>query len=92
MIRDWVTDRMPPVPLDFAAHLDAEDPVSVDGMIAASKRALGVAMHGADSRNEAFALLAADAYVTWACALTLSAGGGADQLEGLVVPLVEGLP
>ena len=90
-IREWVQSRTPPVPEAFGAYLVAEEAPSANGFLAAARTALEQSMSGeARDRSRAFALLAADAYLTYGCAVVLERGGGAADLEELAQGLIEG--
>ncbi len=72
-IAEWVDAQTPAVPESFRPRLDADGPASAEGFAAAAAAGLKAALEcGPADRRGAHVLLAADAYVTWACALALS--------------------
>ena len=76
-ITEWMDRQDRPVPAAFRSFLNAEGSVSLANLFAAA----GKQMHayaGGDmrSRNAGFALLAADAYLTYACLWAVRESGG----------------
>ena len=93
MIRDWVKTRDPRVPEPFRPFLDASEPPSVEGLVTAARRELGRSLQiEAGDRHGAFALLAADAYLTYACERAVEDGGGPAELKQVLSRLLEGMP
>ena len=82
-IAEWIDRRDRPVPAAFRSFLTAEGPVSVADLLDAAETELR-AYHAGDMRDReaAFALLAADAYLTYAC-LRAVTGSGPDELAGI---------
>lgn len=76
-IAEWIDGRDRPVPAAFRLFLNAEGPVSLANLLAAASRQMQ-AYAGGDmrSRNAGFALLAADAYLTYACLWAVRESGG----------------
>ena len=78
-IGEWIDGGDRPVPEAFRNHLGAEDPVSVDTLLDAAASKLSASGDGASrDRASAFALLAADAYITYACLWTVTEGDTGD--------------
>ncbi len=74
-IGEWIDRSERPVPAEFRPHLSAGGPVSPDTLLAAAEREVsGCAAGNPRDRRTAFSLLAADAYVTYACALAIVEG------------------
>lgn len=74
-IGEWIDRSERPVPAEFRPHLSAGGPVSPDTLLAAAEREVsGCAAGNPRDRRTAFSLLAADAYVTCACALAIVEG------------------
>lgn len=66
-IREWIDGRRP-VPSALRPHLAAGHRVSADALLAAAEEAAKRCAPGSvREREAAFGLLAADAYVTYAC-------------------------
>jgi hypothetical protein len=89
----WVAKREPPVPDALLRHVgDAADvpdvPAEAAGaletLLSEARRALGDALVGAGERRGAFRLLAADAYVTYACEIALQSSEPLPALLGIV--------
>lgn len=82
-IAEWIDRRDRPVPAAFRSFLTAEGPVSLADLLGAAETEMR-AYHAGDMRDReaAFALLAADAYLTYAC-LRAVTGGGGDALAGI---------
>ena len=83
-ISEWIDRRDRPVPPAFRVLLDAEGPASVDSLLAAAEEEMR-AYHATDSagRRAGFTLLAADAYLTYACLRAVRESGG-DALAGII--------
>lgn len=77
-ISEWIDRCGRPVPPDFRSCLDAEGPASLANLLAAAEKEMRAyrAVDPAD-RRAAFALLAADAYLTYACLRAVRESGGA---------------
>ena len=74
-IGEWIDRSERPVPAEFRPHLSAGGPVSPDTLLAAAEQEVrGCAAGNPRDRRTAFSLLAADAYVTCACALAIEEG------------------
>lgn len=67
-IAEWIDRRNRPVPAAFRTFLNADGPASLANLLAAAETEM-LAYATGDSRNRdaGFALLAADAYLTYAC-------------------------
>lgn len=77
-IAEWIDRRDRPVPAAFRSFLDTDGALSSANLLAAAEAEMG-AHAGGDmrSREAAFALLAADAYLTYACLRAVRENGGA---------------
>jgi hypothetical protein len=76
-LRDWLMQREPPIPEALLLHLDgAAAAVGSEGLLetllAEAGAALQDARAGEGERRGAFRLLAADAYLTYACEVALA--------------------
>ena len=81
-IGEWIDGRKRPVPAEFRPHLSAGGPVSPDALLkAAEQEVAGSAAGNPRDRSAAFTLLAADAYVTYACALAMMEDADASALK-----------
>ncbi len=81
-IGEWIDQRPSPVPSELRPHLSASVPVSPDALLVAAEREVtGCAAGSPRDRRAAFTLLAADAYVTYACALAMMEGADAVMLK-----------
>ena len=82
-IAEWIDRRDRPVPAAFRSFLTAEGPVSLADLLDAAETEMR-AYRAGDKRDReaAFALLAADAYLTYAC-LRAVTGSGGDALAGI---------
>lgn len=85
-IGDWIDAQQPAVPASFRARLQAEGPASPAGFAAAATEALAAMRHPGGpapegDREAAFSLLAADAYLTYACLLALREDDAPAALE-----------
>lgn len=65
-IAEWISQRERPVPDTFRFGLPADAPASRAALVDAADEALS-ACGDDDDRSAAYALLAADAYITYAC-------------------------
>ena len=75
----WIDGCGRPLPDAFRGHLTAEGPVSLDALLDAAEAELRACAGGAaPERTAAFSLLAADAYVTYACLWALKEGAPGD--------------
>ncbi len=83
-VGEWIEARNPPVPEAFRPYLQVQagSPVSLRGFLAAADAGIRACLEG-DPKDQAaaFSLLAADAYITYACLWTLSEGGTAEELR-----------
>jgi hypothetical protein len=92
-LRGWLVEQQPPVPEAFLKLVDAEKS-SVSGrplgdeLLARARAALRDALAGEGERRGAFRLLAADAYVTYACDLALDSRDPTAALEQVVEGVV----
>ena len=107
-IEQWVQGQVPPVPEAFRPALSSAEEATFDGLLNAARTEFERAREGRGrDRDQAFHLLAADAYLTYACAAVLEGGSpdsgevtgeaavGLDvrsELEGIVRDLWEMLP
>ena len=90
-IGEWIDRRVRQVPPEFRPHLTAAGPVSLDALLAAAEREVEVGMAQAPrDRTAAFALLAADAYVTYACEVAIAEGGDGASLGDVVRRVAHG--
>ena len=81
-IGEWIDRRTLPVPAAFRPYLHADGPVSCTALLAAAETRLEVcARSGRRDRTAAFSLLAADAYITYACLQAILAGGESEALR-----------
>lgn len=75
----WIDRCSRPLPDAFRRHLTADDPVSLDTLLDAAEAEFRACAGGAaPERPAAFSLLAADAYVTYACLWALTKGAPGD--------------
>ena len=78
-IAEWIESRGRAVPAAFRPYLNAEGPVSLGALIGAAEVELHACAGGASGdRAAAFSLLAADAYVSYACLWALTEGDAGD--------------
>lgn len=81
-IGEWIDQRERPIPRKFRRSLGAGGPVSLRALIGAAEQEVSkCAPHTPRDREAAFRLLAADAYVTFACVLAVTEGGDAGTLR-----------
>jgi hypothetical protein len=81
----WMADREPPPPGALLAHMadapevPADADPALDALLSVARRALRDALAREGERDGAFRLLAADAYLTYACEIALESSdpGGA---------------
>jgi len=85
MTGDWARGRTPPVPAEFLDLLDVPEPPSPGALTDAACAAMegALSLPPAD-RDAAFHLLAADAYLTWACAVALESEGAGADFQGVL--------
>lgn len=75
----WIDGCSRPLPDAFRGHLTADGSVSLDALLDAAEAELRACAGGAArERAAAFSLLAADAYVTYACLWALTEGAPGD--------------
>lgn len=90
-IGQWIDGRERAVPNEFRPHLSAGGPVSPDTLLAAAEREVtGCAVENPRDRRAAFTLLAADAYVTYACELAMMQDADAATLKGTAQRVAHG--
>jgi len=78
-VGEWIDGCARPVPDAFRSRLNAEGPASLDVLIAAAEAELRACAGGAArDRASAFSLLAADAYITYACLWAITEGSPGD--------------
>ena len=92
-LRAWLLEREPPVPGALLRHLDgAHSRVTpdelLDTLLGEAEKALEDARAGEGERRGAFRLLAADAYVTYACEVALEGDDPAARLVQVVERVV----
>lgn len=89
-IAEWIDQRQPPVPPAFRPYLEAAGPASPDGFAAAAAAAMeACAQMDPNDRAAAFSLLAADAFITYACQQLLLNGRGGPELRRLARRVAE---
>ena len=89
-IAEWIDERQPPVPPAFRLYLEAPGPASPDGFAAAAAAAMeACARRDPKDRAAAFSLLAADAFITYACQLVLLNRDGGPELRRLARRVAE---
>ena len=80
-IGDWIDQRERPVPSEFRSHLSVGGPASPHILLRAAEREItGCTVENPRDLGAAFSLLAADAYVTYACALAMMEDADASRL------------
>lgn len=90
-ISEWIDRREHAVPAQFRPWLAADGPVSRDSLLdAAGQELKKCAAHSPRDRRAAFHLLAADAYVTYACMLDLTEGADGHALEEVARRVAQG--
>ena len=92
-LRAWLLEREPKIPAALLRHLDgAHSQFSPDELLetllAEAEKALEDARAGEGERRGAFRLLAADAYVTYACEVALEGDDPAARLTQIVERVV----
>lgn len=92
-LRSWVSSREPPVPDAFLelVHpgVSSEAEPSAQALLAEARSALRDALTGTGERRGAFRLLAADAYLTYACELAAESEEPTRALERVALRVVE---
>ena len=92
-LRSWVSSREPPVPEAFLRLVhpgsSSEAEPSAEALLAEAGSALRDALSGTGERRGAFRLLAADAYLTYACELVVASEDPARALERVALGVVE---
>ena len=87
----WIDRQGRQVPPEFRPRLLATGPVSPGALLAAAEReASSCAAGDPGDRESAFSLLAADAYVTYACQLALVDGADASTLVDMAKRVAHG--
>ncbi len=87
----WIGRQGCQVPAEFRPRLLANGPVSPDALLAAAEREVACCAAGdPGDREAAFSLLAADAYVTYACQLALEDGADASRLMEMAQRVAQG--
>jgi hypothetical protein len=86
----WLARREPAPPEALLRHLGAGGsatpaPSRLEELLAAATAALGDACGGIGERRGAFRLLAADAYLTWACEAALELEDSAAHLRDMTL-------
>ena len=91
-LKDWLQGRQPPVPGDFLPHLTREGG-HVGGPEGLADRGMGQLHQALDrpgrEREAAFRLLAADAFITYACEAAVEGEGALERIEDLLIRLGE---
>jgi hypothetical protein len=92
-LRGWLVEQQPPVPEAFLRLVDAEGSAASthplgEELLARARTALRDALAGEGERRGAYRLLAADAYVTYACDLALDSRDPTAALERVVQGVV----
>lgn len=83
-IGEWIDRCERPVPPRLRRRLTAEGPVSVDALLhAAEAEARDCAARSRRDREAAFTLLAADAYITYACLRVVRKDGDCRALRDI---------
>ena len=88
-IAEWISERERRVPDGFRFALRAGAPVSLATLVHAAEEAL-TACGDDDDRRAAYALLAADAYITYACLWAVLEGGDLGTLRDVGERVVRG--
>jgi hypothetical protein len=93
-LREWLLEQGPAPPAALVEHPDIGGPAAGEPMappgdrfeaiLAEAERALQDACAGRGERRGAYRLLAADAYLTWACELALEEDDPAPRLRDIV--------
>ncbi|MYB07659.1 MAG: hypothetical protein F4Y24_15050 [Gemmatimonadetes bacterium] len=82
---EWIDRRERPVPEPLRRHLNTDGTVTADAMVRAAERAAQACRAGTHrDRDAAFGLLAADAYITYACLWLVVNDGCTDALKSVV--------
>ena len=83
-IGEWIDQHQRPVPPALRRHLTAEGSVSADALLqAAEGEARNSAAGSRRDREAAFSLLAADAYITYACFWEVQNDGDSQALRDI---------
>lgn len=81
-IGEWVDRCERPVPEPLRRRLTADGPVSADTLVGAAEQEARTYPAGRRrDRDAAFGLLAADAYITYACLWLVQNDRGSDELK-----------
>lgn len=89
-IGEWIDRQQPSVPPAFRPYLESAGPPSPDGFATAAAAAMKTcATKDPKDRAAAFSLLAADAFITYACQRVLLDGGGGPELRRLARRVAE---
>ncbi len=81
----WARGRTPPVPAEFLDLLDVPESPSPAALTDAARAAMeGALSLPAADRDAAFHLLAADAYLTWACEVALESQGAGAEFKAIL--------
>ena len=88
-IAAWIRQRDRSVPDALRARLRADAPVSLTSLLCAGEQELTASVHDG-GRPAAFSLLAADAYVTYACLWAVLQGEDRAALRRVTERLVRG--
>lgn len=76
-VSEWIDLQDRPVPAAFRTLLNARGPVSLTSLLSAAEAEMHAYTTGdMRSRNAGFTLLAADAYLTYACLRAVRESGG----------------
>ncbi len=76
-IAEWIDRRDRPVPAAFRTFLNADGPVSLANLLAAAEIEMrAYSTETSRDRCAGFALLTADAYLSYACHLAVRESGG----------------
>jgi hypothetical protein len=92
-LRGWLVEQQPPVPEAFLRLVDAEVSSAsgrplAEALLGLAREALRDALAGEGERRGAYRLLAADAYVTYACDVALDSRDPTAALEQVVEGVV----
>lgn len=81
-IGEWIDRRARPVPPPLRRHLTADGAVSADALLQAAEAEVRSCAAGSRrDRGAAFSLLAADAYITYACLRVVQQDGDCRSLR-----------
>ena len=91
-LRAWVAAQEPPAPDAFLELVEERAPsqerTTLDRLMSETRVALRDALAGRGERRGAFRLLAADAYLTYACELAIESSDPESALERIVSEVV----